>query len=274
MDWIGTVKVSTSHVTPAGSETAMGLLENKVSIVTGGAQGIGRGIALALAKEGSDVVLVDLDATLADSTAHELASVGVKCTSVIGSVGDQATADEACAAVAAQHGGLDVLVNCAQAMVSGVPFAEHSDEDFDLAISSGLWGAFRFMRSAFPLLSVNGGSIVNIVSSAGTHGLPGFAGYAAAKEGIRGLTKVAANEWGPSGIRVNALSPQASTPKAEAYFKEHPERLAEKLAQRPIRRDGDAEHDIGRTVVFLAGPDSSFITGATIMVNGGLTIMP
>ena len=85
---------------------------------------------------------------------------------------------------------------------------------------------------------------------------------------------MAANEWGPLGIRVNALSPQASTPKTDAYFKEHPERLAEKLAQRPIRRDGDAEHDIGRTVVFLAGPDSSFITGATLMVNGGLTIMP
>ena len=72
---------------------------------------------------------------------------------------------------------------------------------------------------------------------------------------------MAANEWGPLGIRVNALSPQASTPKTEAYFKLHPERLAEKLAQRPIRRDGDAERDIGRTVVFLAGPDSSFITG-------------
>jgi NAD(P)-dependent dehydrogenase (short-subunit alcohol dehydrogenase family) len=252
----------------------MGLLDSKVAIVTGGAQGIGRGIALALAKEGSDVVLVDLDTTLAEATAKEVGALGVRCTPVVGNVGLESTADEACSAAATAHGGLDVLVNCAQAMVSGVPFAEHSDDDFDLAISSGLWGVFRFMRRAFPLLSVNGGSIVNIVSSAGTHGLPGFAGYAAAKEGIRGLTKVAANEWGPSGIRVNAVSPQASTPKTEAYFKEHPERLAEKLAQRPIRRDGDAERDIGRTVVFLAGPDSSFITGSTIMVNGGLTIMP
>ena len=200
--------------------------------------------------------------------------LGVHCVAVAGDVGAAGTAEAACAAAEARGGAVDVLVNCAQAMVSGVAFAEHTDADFDLALSSGLWGAFRFMRAAFPLLCVRGGSVVNICSSAGTHGLPGFAGYAAAKEGIRGLTKVAANEWGPLGIRVNALSPQASTPKTEAYFKEHPERLAEKLAQRPIRRDGDAELDIGRTVVFLAGPDSSFITGATLMVNGGLTIMP
>jgi NAD(P)-dependent dehydrogenase (short-subunit alcohol dehydrogenase family) len=252
----------------------LGVLEGKVAIVTGGAQGIGRGIVEALAKEGADVVLVDLDGELAERATAEVQRHGVRCAAVAGDVGAEATAEEACRVAKATHGNLDVLVNCAQAMVSGVPFAEHTDADFDLALASGLWGAFRFMRRAFPLLSVSGGSVVNIVSSAGTHGLPGFAGYGAAKEGIRGLTKVAANEWGPLGIRVNALSPQASTPKTEAYFKEHPERLAEKLAQRPIRRDGDAELDVGRTVVFLAGPDSTFITGATLMVNGGLTIMP
>jgi 2-hydroxycyclohexanecarboxyl-CoA dehydrogenase len=252
----------------------MGILEGKVAIVTGGAQGIGRGIIEAIAKEGSDVVLVDVQEELAIDAAHEVARLGVRCTPVIGDVGLESTAEEACRTAETSHGHLEILVNCAQAMVSGVRFQDHSDDDFNVALASGLWGAFRFMRRSFPLLSVSGGSIVNIVSSAGTHGLPGFVGYAAAKEGIRGLTKVAANEWGPFGIRVNALSPQASTPKTEAYFKEHPERMAEKLAQRPIRREGHAEHDIGRTVVFLAGPDSEFITGVTLMVNGGLTIMP
>lgn len=252
----------------------MGILEGKVAIVTGGAQGIGRGIVEALAKEGSHIVLVDLERELALEAANEVERHGVTCMPVVGDVGREATAEEACRAAETSQGHLEILVNCAQAMVSGVPLADHSDEDFNLALSTGLWGAFRFMRRSLPLLAVDGGSVVNIVSSAGTHGLAGFAGYAAAKEGIRGLTKVAANEWGPLGIRVNALSPQASTPKTEAYFKLHPERLAEKLAQRPLRRDGDAEHDIGRTVVFLVGPDSSFITGATIMVNGGLTIMP
>ena len=252
----------------------MGILDGKVALLTGGAQGIGRGIVQAVAKEGAHVVFVDLQEADAIAAAKEVERLGVSCTPVIGDVGLASTVETAIGVVEREHGHLEILVNCAQAMVSGVPFAEHSDDDFNLALSTGLWGAFRFMRESFPLLSVDGGSIVNIVSSAGTHGLPGFAGYAAAKEGIRGITKVAANEWGPHKIRVNALSPQAVTLKTEAYFKLHPERLAEKLAQRPIRRDGDAENDIGRTVVFLVGPDSGFITGMTMMVNGGLTIMP
>lgn len=252
----------------------MGVLTGKVGVVTGGAQGIGRGIVLALAKEGANLVVTDLQKGPLLETVSEVEQLGTRATAVVGDVGSPATAPAAIQAVAAEHGRLDLLVNCAQAMVSGVRFQDHSDADFDLALSTGLWGAFRFMREAFPLLSVNGGSIVNIVSSAGTHGLSGFAGYAAAKEGMRGLTKVAANEWGPFGIRVNALSPQANTPKTDAYFKQHPQRHAEKLAQRPIRRDGDAEKDIGRSVVFLVGPDAGFITGNTLMVNGGLTIMP
>lgn len=252
----------------------MGVLDGRVALVTGGAQGIGRGIVEAVAKEGADVVIVDFEQGPADVAAREVREHGVSCEVVVGDVGLSSTSDEACALIERSHGHLELLVNCAQSMASGVPFVEHSDEDFELALSSGLWGAFRFMRRSFPLLAVNGGAVVNIVSSAGTHGLPGFAGYAAAKEGIRGLTKVAANEWGDAGIRVNAISPQAMTPKTEAYFKEHPERLAEKLAQRPIHRDGDAERDIGRTVVFLASDDASFITGVTLMVNGGLTIMP
>jgi NAD(P)-dependent dehydrogenase (short-subunit alcohol dehydrogenase family) len=252
----------------------MGILEGKVAVVTGGAQGIGRGIVEALAKEGAAIVLVDVAGDLAVEAARQVEAHGVACRAVVGDVGLESTAEEACAVAGSEWGHLEILVNCAQSMVSGVAFADHSDMDFDLALSTGLWGTFRFMRRSLGLLTVNGGSIVNIVSSAGTHGLPGFAGYAAAKEGIRGLTKVAANEWGPLGVRVNAICPQASSPKSDAYFKLHPERLAEKLAQRPIKRDGDAEHDIGRTVVFLAGPDSTFITGATLMVNGGLTIMP
>jgi NAD(P)-dependent dehydrogenase (short-subunit alcohol dehydrogenase family) len=252
----------------------MGILEGKVAIVTGGAQGIGRGIVEALAKEGSHIVLVDVQRDLAYAAATEVGGHGVTCTPVVGDVGLESTAAEACDAAVSAYGHLEILVNCAQAMVSGVTLVDHSDADFELALSTGLWGAFRFMRRSQPLLAAGGGAVVNIVSSAGTHGLAGFAGYAAAKEGIRGLTKVAANEWGPLGIRVNALSPQASTPKTEAYFKLHPERQQEKLAQRPIQRDGDAEHDIGRTVVFLVGPDSTFITGVTLMVNGGLTIMP
>jgi NAD(P)-dependent dehydrogenase (short-subunit alcohol dehydrogenase family) len=252
----------------------MGILDGRVAIVTGAGQGIGRGIAVALAREGTNVVVVDRDASAATSVVAELKALGLDGLAVGGDVSDPDLAARTVALTSATYGRLDALVNGAQAMTSGLPFHEHTDADFDLALSTGLWGAFRFMRACFPLLSMRGGSIVNIVSSAGTHGLPGFAGYAAAKEGIRGLTKVAANEWGVHEIRVNALSPQATSSTAEAYFDAHPERREAKLAQRPIKRDGDAESDIGRTVVFLVGPDSRFITGITLMVNGGLTIMP
>lgn len=252
----------------------MALLEGTAGMVTGGGQGIGRGIATALAKEGMDIVIVERDETSARRVCAELSELGVRAVPVIGDVAEASLATRSVEAAMASFGRLDALVNCAQAMRSGVLFQDHTDEDFELAISTGLWGAFRFMRACHEPLAARGGSIVNIVSSAGTHGLSGFAGYAAAKEGIRGLTKVAANEWGPQEIRVNALAPQATSAATEAYFAEHPERRAAKLALRPLKRDGDAEHDIGRAVVFLVGPDSGFITGATLMVNGGLTIMP
>lgn len=252
----------------------MALLEGTAGMVTGGGQGIGRGIATALAKEGMNILVVDRDEASAQRVCSELTEWGVVAHAVIGDVADATLAARSVDAAMTSFGRLDALVNCAQAMRSGLPFQDHTDDDFHLAISTGLWGAFRFMRACHEPLAARGGSIVNIVSSAGTHGLAGFAGYAAAKEGIRGLTKVAANEWGPEEIRVNAVAPQATSAATAAYFAEHPERQAAKLALRPLKRDGDAEHDIGRTVVFLVGPDSGFITGATLMVNGGLTIMP
>lgn len=252
----------------------VGALVGKVALVTGAAQGIGLGIALALAEEGAHVVLVDRERDLLEEAVDRVSARGG---AAIGAVGDVADADDVKRSVEValdRFHRLDVLVNNAQAMVSSLPFEEHNDASFDLAISTGLWGTFRFMRACFPAMREHGGSIVNVASSAGTHGLPGFAGYAAAKEGIRGLTKVAANEWGRYGIRVNAICPQARTPKTDAYFDRHPHRRAEKMAQRPLQREGDAEHDIGRTVVYLAGPDSAFVTGTTLMVNGGLTMMP
>jgi len=252
----------------------MGVLSGLSGIVTGGGDGIGRGIGIALGREGMSLAIVDRDGAMAARTVAELEQLGVEAVAVVGDVSDPNLADRTVAIATERFGRVDALINGAQAMRSGLPFQDHADADFDLAISTGLWGAFRFMRACYPALAVRGGSIVNIVSSAGTHGLPGFAGYAAAKEGMRGLTKVAANEWGPVEIRVNAISPQATSAASEEYFAAHPDRRAAKLAQRPIKRDGDAERDIGRTVVFLVSPDSRFITGVTLMVNGGLTIMP
>lgn len=251
-----------------------GFLAGTVGIVTGAGQGIGLGIATALAKEGMDLVLVDLAADTVRATAAGLAEQAeVRCRAVVGDVSVEATAAEAVQA-AGELGGLDALVNNAQVHRPNIPFQDHADDDLRVALDTGLWGTFRFMRAAHPRLAEGGGAVVNIASSAGTHGLRGFAGYAAAKEGIRGLTKVAALEWGGDGITVNALCPAASSPTGDAYFAAHPERAKEKAALRPIPRNGDPEHDIGRTVAFLVGPDARFITGMTVMVNGGMTICP
>jgi NAD(P)-dependent dehydrogenase (short-subunit alcohol dehydrogenase family) len=252
----------------------VGVLDGRSGIVTGAGRGIGRGIARALAREGMDLVLVERDAATLSEAADEISDLGVKACRILGDVTDPDCATRAAEAAVDTFGRLDALVNNAQALHPNIPFEEHSDDDLDICLSTGVWGTFRFMRACFPALRAQGGAIVNMASSAGTHGLAGYAGYAAAKEAIRGLTKVAANEWGPHEIRVNAICPQATSPAAAAYFAEHPERQAAKVASRPIKRDGDPELDIGRTAVFLVGPDSRFITGMTLMVNCGLTITP
>jgi NAD(P)-dependent dehydrogenase (short-subunit alcohol dehydrogenase family) len=252
----------------------MGILSGKVAVVTGAGRGIGKGIAFALAREDAAVAVLDRDAHTASETAAELHAIGARALPVICDVSRSPAVDDAVVHIDAQLGGLDILINNAQALRAQVPFEDHSDADFDLAIDTGLRGTFHMMRAAFPLLARNGGRIVNVASSAGTHGQAGLAAYAAAKEGIRGLTKVAANEWGRHGILVNVICPAVLSEPARKWGEENPDLMAEFLARRPISRHGDAEADIGRTVVFLSGPDSSFITGQTLMVNGGGTILP
>jgi NAD(P)-dependent dehydrogenase (short-subunit alcohol dehydrogenase family) len=250
----------------------MGALEGRAAIVSGGGDGIGRGIVLALAREGMDVVVVDRFQEPAQVVADEVAVAGSKAAVLVGDVREADLADRAVALAMERFGRLDGLVNGAQGSRSGVPFEKQTDEDFDLALSTGLWGTFRFMRASFEPLKARGGAIVNIVSGAGINGFAGFAAYAAAKEGMRGLTKVAAREWGVHGIRVNAIAPNATSPAARAYLDANPEERDRQIAGRAIKREGDAERDAGRTVAFLMGDDSSFITGSTVFVNGGLTI--
>ena len=162
-----------------------------------------------------------------------------------------------------------------RALRAEVSLVDHTVDDVALALDSGFWGTFHCMQAAFPHLRAFGDArVVNLGSSAGTHGQAGLAGYAAAKEAIRGLSRVAAREWGEYGITVNVVCPSAASPGMQAWAREHPDLHADFLAKRPIRRDGDAESDIGPAVRFLAGPGSGFITGETIMVNGGGTPRP
>jgi NAD(P)-dependent dehydrogenase (short-subunit alcohol dehydrogenase family) len=182
---------------------------------------------------------------------------------------------EACeAAVEAtvkELGGIDILVNNAGWSKTGVPLMQVDDAQFTRTLEINTMATFWMMQLCQPhLVARGGGSIINFASGAGTQGLPGEGPYAAAKEAIRGLTRVAANEWGPEGIRVNVICPFASSPGMVAWSKVDPKGYEATIGRIPLRRAGDCEDDIGGVAVFLASDDSAYVTGQTMMVDGGM----
>lgn len=246
----------------------MGVLDGKVAIVTGAGQGIGRGIALALAKEGAAVVIAEMNEEAAGSTASEIKELGMKALAITCNVRKRQDVEAVVAAAVDEFGTIDILVNNAQA-ARPAPLEEHTDEDMALALESGLMGTFYFMQTCFPYFKEHGGKIINFASGAGLLGLANFASYAATKEGIRGLTRVASREWGKHNINVNVVCPCGNSPGQIWWAETMPDQYQAFLATVPMGRIGDCEKDIGRAVVFLASPDSDYITGQTIMVDGG-----
>jgi NAD(P)-dependent dehydrogenase (short-subunit alcohol dehydrogenase family) len=237
-------------------------LAGKAAIVTGAAQGIGRGIAQALSDRGAQVLLVD--------RAEAVTAVAAELPKAQALVVDLRDPDAATRIIAAlPEARLDILVNNAVALLPAAPFAEHTDEHYELVFDTGPRATFRLMRAAFPLLKANGGSVINLGSSAGTEGEIGFAAYGAAKEAIRGFSKVAALEWGPHNIRVNVVSPFANSEGMRLWEQSDPESYGIAVAKVPMQRIGDTRDDIGATVAFLAGDDATYITGQTIAVDGG-----
>lgn len=176
--------------------------------------------------------------------------------------------------VVEEFGRIDVLINNAQASKSGLKLIEHTKEDFDLAINSGLYAVFNFMKFAHPYLKETKGSVINFASGAGLFGRDGQSSYAAAKEGIRGLTRVAATEWGPDGININIVCPLVMTEQLEQWREEYPEIYDKTIQGIPLQRFGDAEKDIGGTCLFLASDAASYISGETLTLQGGSGLRP
>ena len=171
-------------------------------------------------------------------------------------------------------GGIQVLVNNAQASASGVPLAEHTTEQFDLALYSGLYAAFYYMKACYPYLAKSKGSVINFASGAGLFGNFGQCSYAAAKEGIRGLSRVAATEWGPDDINVNVVCPLAWTAKLEQFQQAYPEAFKANVKMPPMGHYGNAELEIGRVCVQLAMPDFKYLSGETLTLEGGMGLRP
>lgn len=173
-----------------------------------------------------------------------------------------------------KFGGIQVLINNAQASASGVTLAEHTTEQFDLALYSGLYAAFYYMKACYPYLAKSKGSVINFASGAGLFGNYGQCAYAAAKEGIRGLTRVAATEWGKDGINVNIVCPLAWTAQLENFEKAYPDAFKANVKMPPMGHYGDAELEIGRVCVQLAMPDFKYMSGETLTLEGGMGQRP
>lgn len=247
----------------------MGLLEGKVAIVTGAGRGIGRGIAHAFANEGANVAIVDINKESAESVADELPELGAKGLGIACDVRDRNQVNACVKAAIDEFGQLDILVNAAIAGAPVVPLMDTTAEMMNLMYESGPLGTFFMMQEAYPHMKGRNAKIINFASAAGIIGGPGYGAYAPAKEAVRSLSKVAANEWGVDGIRVNVVCPHANSPLQKEWEAQFPDRAAEVYATIPLRRVGDCKDDVGEAVVFLASDLSSYITGHTLMVDGG-----
>jgi NAD(P)-dependent dehydrogenase (short-subunit alcohol dehydrogenase family) len=249
----------------------MALLDGKVALVTGAGRGVARGVAIELAKEGADIAIVEINADNAQKVAVEIQELGRRAIAIVCDVSRREEVDGAVATTAAELGGLHILVNMAHYLAPGFdkPLVEMTDRDFENQLGAGLMGTYYFMQAAYQYLK-GGGKVINTASAAGIQGYAGMAAYAAAKEGIRGLSRVAAREWGKDGINVNIVCPSMLT--TPGMHNREKRGMTTDFSTRPIPRSGRQE-DTGRAVVFLASEMSDYITGETIMVDGGRTTM-
>lgn len=243
-------------------------VRGKVAVVTGGGSGIGAACAALLARRGAVVAVFDVDLDAAGRVAAAIEEDGGRARRYHVDVTDRVAVDRAFADVVADLGGLDVLVNNAGLAVAMTPVADLDDDSWRRVMSLNVDGVFYCLRAACRVMrAAGGGSIVNISSVLGAVGRPDSAAYVASKHAVVGLTRGAAIDHGPDGIRVNAVGPGfIRTPLLESR---HTERGLEELASGwPLRRVGTPA-EVAEMVAWLAGDASSYVTGAYFPVDGG-----
>jgi NAD(P)-dependent dehydrogenase (short-subunit alcohol dehydrogenase family) len=245
----------------------MGVLEGQVAIVTGGGQGVGRGVALAVAAEGAKVAVVGRTLAKCEAVVAEIGEGDGEAIAVGCDVEHRDQIESAVDRVVAHWGRLDLLVNNAHTKVFQ-SIRRLTDADMETMWQSGPLATFRFMQAAFPHLRESKGCVINMGSGSGILPHGAMSGYAMTKEAVRSLSRVGAVEWGRFGIRVNSICPLAESPGLDE-FGSATSAVDDVLASIPLGRWGDPESDIGRGVVYLAGPDGKYITGTTLMIDGG-----
>jgi 3-oxoacyl-[acyl-carrier protein] reductase len=244
-------------------------LKDKVALVTGGARGIGRAIALLFAREGADTVIWDVNTAEAEKTCQEIEALGRKSLAQSVDVTDYKKAEEATNKTLDKLGKVDILVNNAGITKDGL-LLRMGDSEWDAVLSVNLKGTFNCTKVlSRSMIKQRAGRIINIASIIGIIGNAGQANYAASKAGIIALTKTAAKELASRGINVNAVAPGFIQTEMTAKL---PDELKEKMKQAiPLARFGLPD-DVASACLFLAGAESSYITGQTIVVDGGMVM--
>ena len=246
-------------------------LRGRVVIVTGATRGIGRGLARVLARAGARLVVTGRKPERLEATSAELTALGAEHLAVAADVADREAAFELAHRAVERFGRIDGLVANAQSLRSVRPLAEVTPQDVDVLFESGPKGTLWSMQAVFPTMRDQGyGRIVTLGSAIALSGQAGYGPYAAAKEAIRALTRVAAREWGRHGITVNCVCPASVAhrlpPGEDGARKAAFDAL---YANHPMGRDGDPEADIAPPILFLLSEGCRYLTGETLMVDGG-----
>jgi NAD(P)-dependent dehydrogenase (short-subunit alcohol dehydrogenase family) len=242
----------------------------KVALVTGAGNGLGSVMARQFAQRGAAVVLADIDEQAGKAVADSINQHGGRALFVRADV----TRDQDVAAMVErtvrEFGGLDCAVNNAAVEGEVLPLIEQSPETYRRVMAANVDGVFFGLRHEIPaLITRGGGTIVNVSSIAGLRGHPGIAPYVASKHAVNGLTKTAAIEYGPRGIRVNSLCPGGIwTPQLDRYLSAAPELRAAIIDANPLRRLADAE-EMARAALWLCSADASYVNGHELVVDGG-----
>lgn len=266
----------------------MGFLQGKTVIITGAGKSvlksgrcgsIGYGIATAFAKEGANLVITGRNLSKLEGAKQDLEEkyhiqVLILQADINKNADNESVVNYVVDETIKKFKRIDVLINNAQASASGVSLENHTTEQFDLAVYSGLYACFYYMKACHKYLKETKGTVINFASGAGLFGNAGQASYAAAKEGIRGMSRVAANEWGKDGINVNVICPLAWTAQLEKFQQAYPEAYKANVHMPPMGHYGDPELEIGRVCVQLTGPDFKYMSGETLTLEGGMGLRP
>ena len=264
--------IGDTNVEVASDSSVPRRLVGRTAIVTGAGQGVGLGIARRLAAEGANVVIAARRALTGDPAADAIRDAGGEATCIVTDVTDRAAVQRCVDQTAERYGGLEIMIHNAVRGSAGV----HRIADLDISRWAGLsqtavWASFYCAQSASPFLRAAGtkGRLILISSPSGVEGSHTLPLYSPVKAAQRGLAKSLAREWGHLGVTVNCIAPVAETPALQSAFANNPELKSRLESRTPLGRVGDPERDIGAVAAFLASDDGGYVTGQTIVVDGG-----